>query len=105
MKILLPDNIDFEVRIESEQKLTSKVLIFNSKHYLLNILEEESGNHIFTEKWTLENKNWILRRHITLENTPIEDFHYFVFLVTSRFLNSNFQIFVNDSKLEMNLKK
>eukprot|EP01080_Neovahlkampfia_damariscottae_P000064 gene64-4313_t len=105
MKILLPDNIDFEVKLESDEKITSKVLVFDSQHYLLNILEKESGHNIFTEKWSLEEKKWILRRHISLENQPEENYHYYVFLVCSRFLDGNCKLVVQDKELEIVLKK
>jgi hypothetical protein len=105
MKIELPENTDFEVSLESDQKLKSIVLFFSSTHFLHNILTEESGHHILTEKWENSKGIWTLRRHISFENVPTKDYFYFVFLISSTEQDATFKMFVQDSEFKTNLKK
>jgi hypothetical protein len=105
MQIELPDNTDFEVSFESDQKLQSTVLVFSSTHFLLNILTEGNGHHILTEKWENSKGTWTLRRHISLENVPTKDYFYFVFLISSTEQEAKLQMKVKDSEFKTTLNK
>jgi hypothetical protein len=83
-KVIIPTESSFEVSFSSDVNLVTKILEFNSNHFLLNSYEDDPVMDFLEIEPSLEeNGKLILRRYFNLRNVSLEPYHYFVFLVSS----------------------